>query len=612
MGRSNKNKSKLAVCKKIDNKDKVDNKKLQKALASDLENGTNEEERMQELLDLIKNDNYDEDIICTLATISGFVLESKGIDLFSKLNGVKQISSCILHSNVEIREKTLGVMSNFLMTGGDGVIENIHSSSFITNLTQLLLQSSKLMDFSCEVVSKENYQKEISVLKQVLELFMCLCEASTVLVDSMDIQILFPVLLTIIINKTLEYDLRCVAANCLYTLSEENKNLTNLVVNYQDLLRGLLDIVTNNTSLTMLLSILCSGILINISPALPSHHASEVKENSIKLASCCLDLNLISTILKDEKKCSEVVNLSYLRIQDVALEILTNMLCTEEDDQSSWEDMDEEVDQFLSAEEESADNSNMRLLEVMVNNEIPVKVVGMCQAYNELAGLSNEKFLQILNNTRSRCWQYLSNYVAIAPLDVLGGIDHVKMLWLLLKNTLLNDQGNIQRNCEIMDATCSAMRSLALKLIQCDSSKVCCEEVFTMIALMLKLEISVSGKMNLVNVLGIIGKELCNSDTAIDILMKIGETLNNLLCDTNSTLLLKAEVVDASVDTFADGPLVDIILQSSKLLENLKNFSNGFKAQIKYQRAALGDNIGIVNMARINLIRFLSYKESNR
>ena len=120
-------------------------------------------------------------------------------------------------------------------------------------------------------------------------------------------------------------------------MSEENQTLTNLIVTHTDLLQGLLHIVSNNTSPSMLLSILCSGkvllflasvvsfvvvnkknsqfisllcpfivlffvtyigILINVSPALPSHHISEIKENSIKLASHCLTLTSSSFEMK--------------------------------------------------------------------------------------------------------------------------------------------------------------------------------------------------------------------------------------------------------------------------------------------------------------------------
>ena len=40
-----------------------------------------------------------------------------------------------------------------------------------------------------------------------------------------------------------------------------------------------------------------------------------------------------------------------------------------------------------------------------------------------------------------------------------------------------------------------------------------------MVANILRMDISTSGKMNLVNILGMIGKESCNSDATMTILM---------------------------------------------------------------------------------------------
>ena len=47
---------------------------------------------------------------CALATISGFVLMKRGVEIFTKLNGIQKISALLLHSNVDVQEKAIGTL----------------------------------------------------------------------------------------------------------------------------------------------------------------------------------------------------------------------------------------------------------------------------------------------------------------------------------------------------------------------------------------------------------------------------------------------------------------------------------------------------------------------
>ena len=84
------------------------------------------------------------------------------------------------------------------------------------------------------------------------------------------------------------------------------------------------------------------------------------------------------------------------------------------------------------------------------------------------------------------------------------------------------------------------------------------------------------------------------------------------LLASSTNLVVISEVLDATIETFADGPCVDQVLQSTNLFALLKSVQQTLRQKMRISRKELGENIGLVDMARVNLNRFITYKETSR
>ena len=84
---------------------------------------------------------------------------------------------------------------------------------------------------------------------------------------------------------------------------------------------------------------------------------------------------------------------------------------------------------------------------------------------------------------------------------------------------------------------------------------------------------------------------------------------NNTILIQDSDLRVVTESLDKLFDVFTED-YTDNIFFSLNLIPKLKSIENSFKIKLKMQKGELSpDSVGIINMAKLNLKRFIKYKE---
>lgn len=163
---------------------------------------------------------------------------------------------------------------------------------------------------------------------------------------------------------------------------------------------------------------------------------------------------------------------------------------------------------------------------------------------------------------------------------------------------------------QLIDALISGMRTILEKISSTQDLEILTEAVDIVQKLLNIQTLNQSCKLTLVSCLGIVGSSMCVESSALHMLKEIGMIFNDLLNNPTLNLVTMAEVLDATFDTFGDGPNADVVLHETNMLSTLKKCSPLLRARLKNERKLLGDDYGIVQMARTNLVSFIKYKET--
>lgn len=606
MGRSKKKKGQREGKAKISQEEK---NKL--AITSDIEDGSTEVKQMQTLIDILGTQSCDEDLMYALATLSSFLLEEKGVKLLCQCNGLPVLVSYLMHTDTDIREKAVGSLRNFVITSNDRLLESLFNNGVIVKLIYIMKEAHKaIKENTLDLLPKEKLVKEYNFLAGSLELLSGLCEMSSVVVESLDLESLLPFLLLVITNEKLPLNLRVNAATCLYVISEENKTLAGLLLAcYPNIFQEFVATQSN-----LLVTIVCNGIVYNMLNVIPEGKVDQVLTNILQSISTCLDVDA-HTLVKTFKDEEEKETLLYvLQSQQIALELLSNIICYDDDEseEEAWED-DEEDDIVLTSAKSIKDETvSCKYMQVLHELNVPQKVLMKCIVSEENMKIEDQTIVKKLVKVQTRAWQCLSNVLS-SPTCEIKDVE-IQELWSNVLGTMCRETaGDTEQalNGELIDAFSSAMRAIASQLFARYSSPdmVCNVEFITLISKLFHRQLAESSQMNLVSIIGMIGKHVCNNKQHDVILQAIGELFSSLLSQMTSAVVI-AELLDATFDTFADGPSVDLVLRETGLLLTLKNISNKMKTMSKEEKRMLADNVGIVNMAKTNLTRFIRYKEN--
>ena len=206
---------------------------------------------------------------------------------------VRSIAPLMLDGNTAIQQNAVGALRN-LSTEGSEVCEEMIKQDVMTPLVALMQKIQ-------ETLSNASTRDGISeVALQAMHLLWNLCEASHVAVEIFSRQGLMRVILPFLDASTRGPDLAVAAAQCLYTVTEDNAEIASQVESDRGVITtSLNELITQFSSQTeysyLLLTVLTTGLLYNLSIS-PPDLLSEVLSKVVQVMMGALDVDVSQSI----------------------------------------------------------------------------------------------------------------------------------------------------------------------------------------------------------------------------------------------------------------------------------------------------------------------------
>jgi len=310
------------------------------------------------------------------------------------------------------------------------------------------------------------------------------------------------------------------------------------------------------------------------------------------------------------------------------LEIIAN-LCSASDESDEWQDDDsnnndddnEFMEQMSSSEEiietvGNIQNVNPVLIEGLTANNLVNVILAKANPLPENvkqifeSSSKGRRLLKAYTTLRMRSFLCISNMLEVLTVCDFGGAASLFATWNSLGKQLVADTDE-----QLMEATSSCMRSVTTKLCKDNEGK----SVMNISEKELEVIVNVSQstevaeiRMNIVNMIGDISILLASSLTSggsTEVFMTLITWLMDSGCK-DSDLRVVTESLDKLFDAFSEDYTDQIFFKHLNLLPKFKSLENSFKIKLKMQKNELsGESLGIINMAKLNLKRFIKYKE---
>merc|ERR1719431_698977 len=368
--------------------------------------------------------------------------------------------------------------------------------------------------------------------------------------------------------------------------------------------------IYNNSVFPSIMTVVSDCLLINSTRMVTELSASsEIEEENGEME--VEGVSDGSNVSKAGEECKNI-----LKSQVLSLEIIANLTC-QEDGEDSMEEVsdDEDLDEEANTGFEEESSVIPAFIEAVVSRKILEAILlranDLPANIKELLSSSKEGKIVIKLHKQLvvNSFLCLSNLVDTLTMDQLGGSESLYKTWTGLG--IISCQKDAE-DCKLVDAATSAMRSATSKLCQDAEGgnlfNLTPEDLDNLVAVFANSEASI--RTNIVNIVGdlagLAAKTLSNS-RSVETLSILGAWLvDNAAKDEN--LRVVAEALDKLFDIFAEDDS-DEIFASLKLLQKLRSILSPLKSRIGQNKRSLGEDLPIVNMAKANLQRFIKYKE---
>lgn len=591
---------------------------------------------------------------CT--SVASLVSQPANISVLLENNVVKILGPLILDNSLQVRHKALGALRNLSVDGGVEACEEMIRRDILTPLVALFQQYGQGW-LPEQPTGKRKVQLKSDIFTEATHVLWNLCEASEEAVNAFNKENLISYLWPCLQHSVYGLPLAITVAQCLHTVTEDNNELKN-VCKERALteLQSLMSAPTDTPEL-VLLKTLHTGIVVNLYGTELSTAPGNVVSAIISSVSDVLAIDAVSALQSSinelqedikrsleggqteqkEKVLMETENNNFsekasnikniLAAQQVSLEIITNLCCSDDDE---WEDMNssesssDEINQDIEMEDEPCVNNFISPLCVpseihssIVKNDIFTKVLNKSQPLDmtQLNFASFEKQLtksdiyKSFDRLQNHGLLCINNLVSSLEPDDLGGIDNLHNVWQGL--TQLSTTHSVIQKPSKLEAVTSALRAVVQKLAELESPKL---SSVTPNDLQFLFEMGQQCQQNEVRVhtiriISTIGCLLAKKLEPHSMLKNIGMFLLEIICK-DGDLWVVAEALDSLFDVFGEDHL-DPVVREIHLVERLKQILGPLKAKINSTKHTLGEHYPIVSTAKTNLIRFIKYKTTH-
>ncbi|XP_040023141.2 HEAT repeat-containing protein 3 [Gasterosteus aculeatus] len=631
-----------------------------------------------ELLEKLQSPSADvREFAC--ASISRVVQQSQTIPVFLQRDAIRRLGPMLMDTSLAVRETAAGALRNLSACGGQEVCEDMAKHDVMTPLTALLRESCAGFESAAEAMTDKKNAVE-DVAHEAVNLLWNLCESSTQSLSVFNKAGLLDLVVQCLERHPNNIELATSAAHCLHTVTEDNPELLcSLNAAVLGVVEGVL--LTSQPDMAhTLLRTLAAGTLWNVKGSLPAARQAQTLNAVVATLSKCLDLDA-GTLIPELRQAEEVRHrnaptgansedqavvemdeqqeeeeeegpkrkrngkavrvdndfsdllprdkeelkeaTALLTAQQMSLEIIVNMCCSDDPSDDEWEEesSSDECDAgpdglcegvcnlmsplCLSAEVHEALVQHSVPQKVLKKTEFPRKeAMDVCQQIPSWRGL-----IKKVQRVQSRALTCLHSILSAMDAESLGGAAALQEAAQHL-STLVFGAAEIPKDEEFLEAVISAMRSL-LQMIASKNISQCMtpQQLMSLSEAATRCDV-VSVRVNAVAILGITGSTLAKEKDTAETLQMIGNALLQVATkDTN--LVVNGEALDALFDVFADGDEAETASKNIHLLPALKALQPVFRAKIrkegrgKYnpQQLCVLDNI------KVNLRRFIGYLE---
>ncbi|GAB6032734.1 hypothetical protein CHUAL_011604 [Chamberlinius hualienensis] len=570
---------------------------------------------------------------CACCTLITLIDKPQAIPSILELDIIKIIGPLLTDDNAGVRYSAVSVFRK-LSTASHEACEEMVTQDVMTSLVYLF-KNRFASGWQRGKVSEEKSNLLVETFIESVYLLLNLCESSSRAVKVLNREgILNDLILCLNVEQYGE-NIVIAVAYCLQTITEDNSEAITILKKptNEEMVDNLFS-SQGSTSSGVLLRNLAAGIILNRNYGQLTNCSAAFLTNFMKLLVETLGfdsyvlLKVMAARIDDIMLPNDTSVISLERMlsaQQLALELLTNICCAE-DDGDKWEDADcsdaSEENSFDDVEPMDQDDSSQAVINIspevvgavvssnLVNLVLSRTALPAEETINQLKITENgRQLLSIVLKLQSRALLCFNNLVSSIDAEGLGGGMKLYTIWLELGKVIFQTKN---LDAEVIEASTAAMAAVIKKLIEIKFNQLeqlpleDLERLFDLVRNGKETQI----KANSIRIIGNLGCLLLrNLQIFCTQLKGIGNFLMEV-CNREDNLWVSCEALDAIMDIFGEDE-VDCIVKEIGLMEKLRSFLPQLKHKIASQRREIDPQMPIILTAKTNLARFIKYKTTS-